>query len=144
MTAFNEKGETMKLQTPIVSTDWLDEHLGEPDLRIYDVTLYVEYKGDAGDSFGGYNLDSETPRKEWEQAHIPGSDFIDINGEPKQEYCTSTSEHYELYHEIEYKPNRLVIYPDHLLYSTIVCPDTDINSDPQTGRLTANIFIEFK
>ena len=37
----------MKLQTPIVSTDWLDDHLGEPGLRIYDVTLYVEYKGDA-------------------------------------------------------------------------------------------------
>jgi len=70
--------------------------------------------------------------------------FIDINGEPEQEYCTSTSAHFELYHEIEYKPNRLVIYPGHLLHSTIVCPNTDINSDPKVGRLTANIFIEFK
>jgi protein tyrosine phosphatase (PTP) superfamily phosphohydrolase (DUF442 family) len=70
--------------------------------------------------------------------------FIDTHGEPEQAYCTSTSTHYELYHEIEYKPNRLVIYPGHLLHSTIVCPDTDINSDPNTGRLTANIFIEFK
>lgn len=70
--------------------------------------------------------------------------FIDQHGEPEQEYCTSTSDHFELYHEIEYKPNRLVIYPGHLLHSTIVSPDTDINSDPSTGRLTANIFIEFK
>ncbi|RKZ65232.1 MAG: sulfurtransferase [Gammaproteobacteria bacterium] len=71
----------MKLQTPLVSTDWLEEHLGESGLRIYDVTLYVEYKGDTGESFGGYNLDSETPRKEWEQVHLPDSDFIDINAE---------------------------------------------------------------
>lgn len=71
----------MKLQAPIVSTDWLEEHLGDSALRIYDVTLYVEYKGDTGDSFGGYNLDSETPKKEWKQAHIPGSDFIDIDSE---------------------------------------------------------------
>ncbi len=69
----------MKLPSPVISTAWLADHLGEPGLRIYDVSLYVEYKGDSGTSFGGYNLDSETPRKEWSEAHIPGSNFIDIN-----------------------------------------------------------------
>lgn len=70
--------------------------------------------------------------------------FIDKNGEPEQEYCTSSTDHFELYHEIEYKPNRLVIYPGHLLHSIIVCPETDIDTNPKTGRLTANLFIEFK
>ena len=68
----------MQLPAPVISTDWLNKHLGEPGLRIFDVSLNVEYKGDSG-SFGGYRLDAETPRKEWEAVHIPGSAFIDIN-----------------------------------------------------------------
>jgi hypothetical protein len=70
--------------------------------------------------------------------------YIDNNGEPPQTYVTDSSEHFELYHEIEYKPNRLVIYPGHLLHSILVNCDTDIDANPATGRLTANTFIEFK
>ena len=69
----------MQLPKPLVSTDWLEDHLEESSLRIYDVTLYVEYKGDSGNSFGGYNLDSATAHNEWAEEHIPGSHFIDIN-----------------------------------------------------------------
>ncbi|MEZ5530074.1 MAG: sulfurtransferase [Porticoccaceae bacterium] len=68
----------MRLPRPLASTDWLADNLEEPNLRIYDVTLYVEYKGDTG-SFGGYNLDPETARNEWANEHIPGSCFIDIS-----------------------------------------------------------------
>lgn len=71
----------MQLHSPLVSTEWLSKHLGEPSLRVYDVTLYVEYKGDSGNSFGGYNLNSETAFKEWAAAHIPGSNFIDLKSE---------------------------------------------------------------
>jgi hypothetical protein len=70
--------------------------------------------------------------------------FMDKNGQPPQSYITSSTDHFELYHEIEYKPNRLVIYPGQLLHSTIVSVDKDIDPSPATGRLTANIFIEFK
>jgi hypothetical protein len=70
--------------------------------------------------------------------------YVAKNGDPIQNYVTCSDNHYELYHEVEYKPNRLVIYPGNLLHSTIVCADTDINPSPQTGRLTANIFIDFQ
>lgn len=69
--------------------------------------------------------------------------FIDNNGESPQEYCTRTNEHFELYEQIEYRPNRLVIYPGQLLHSSIISPAKDIDPNPRTGRLTANIFIEF-
>jgi hypothetical protein len=69
--------------------------------------------------------------------------FIDTRGEPPQEYCTQSNEHFELYQQIEYKPNRLVIYPGQLLHSIIILPEHDIDPNPSTGRLTANIFIEF-
>lgn len=58
-------------------------------------------------------------------------------------YCVTSSDHYELFHQIEYRPNRLVIYPGNLLHSTLVNIDTDLSSNPEEGRLTANMFIEF-
>jgi len=70
-------------------------------------------------------------------------DIIDY-GEPDKKYCIASDERYELYHQIEYKENRLVIYPGNLLHSTLVDSKHDINADIEHGRLTANIFIEFK
>ncbi|WP_394391917.1 DUF6445 family protein [Shewanella woodyi] len=60
------------------------------------------------------------------------------------QYFTHSNEHYEIYHQVEYRPNRLIIYPGNLLHSTLVDLDTDIDSKPETGRLTSNIFINFK
>jgi hypothetical protein len=70
--------------------------------------------------------------------------YIQTNGEPEQGYITDSTNHYEKYYEVEYKPNRLVIYPSNLLHSVTVNKDNDLSDDPKTGRLTANIFIEFQ
>lgn len=70
--------------------------------------------------------------------------FVDAHGEPPQSYINSSTDHFDLYSRIEYKPNRLVTYPGNLLHSGLVDPARDINPDPRTGRLTANIFVDFK
>jgi hypothetical protein len=70
--------------------------------------------------------------------------FVETNGAPDQAYITDSTNHYEKYYEVEYKPNRLVIYPSNLLHSVTVNKYNDLSDDPKTGRLTANIFIEFK
>jgi hypothetical protein len=70
--------------------------------------------------------------------------FIESHGEPPQEYINSSTNHFELYDRIQYKPNRLVAYPGCLLHSGLVDPVRDINPDPRTGRLTANIFVDFR
>ena len=70
--------------------------------------------------------------------------FIETNGKPPQNYINTSTDHYELYYRIEYKPNRLVVYPGCLLHSGLVDPTRDINPDPGSGRLTANIFVDFK
>lgn len=70
--------------------------------------------------------------------------FIESHGEPPQEYINSSTNHFELYDRVQYKPNRLVAYPGCLLHSGLVDPARDINPDPRTGRLTANIFVDFK
>ena len=50
----------------LVSTDWLAAHLKDPDLRILDARMPLA--GQTGD-----------PRGEYEQAHIPGARFFDID-----------------------------------------------------------------
>ena len=69
--------------------------------------------------------------------------FIEMHGLPPQKYIKASTGHYELYDRIEYRPNRLVAYPGSLLHSGLVNPEVDINADPATGRLTANIFVDF-
>ena len=50
----------------LVSTDWLAQHLNAPDIRVVDAT---------------YTLPTlnRNPRAEYEEAHIPGAVFFDID-----------------------------------------------------------------
>ena len=51
---------------PLVTTEWLAKHLGEPDLRVLDGSWHMpQLKRD--------------PRAEFAQAHIPGAAFFDID-----------------------------------------------------------------
>ncbi len=50
----------------LVSTDWLAAHLKDPDLRVLDASWYLP---DAG----------RDPKAEYEEAHIPGARFFDID-----------------------------------------------------------------
>ena len=50
----------------LVSTDWLAEHLGEPDLVVVDSSWHMPSSGRSG-------------RAEYLAAHIPGARFLDID-----------------------------------------------------------------
>lgn len=50
----------------LVSTDWLAEHMNDPDLRILDATWHMPF----------LNLDA---RAEYAAGHIPGARFFDID-----------------------------------------------------------------
>ena len=68
---------------------------------------------------------------------------IEAHGLPPEKYINATDEHFELIAELEYRPNRLVMYPGNLLHSGLIQPERDISADPATGRLTANLFLYF-
>lgn len=71
-------------------------------------------------------------------------DYVKAHGEPPRKYINASTGHYELYDRIEYRANRLIAYPGNLLHSGLVEPQRDINPDPRSGRLTANIFVDFR
>ncbi len=50
----------------LVSTEWLAQHLGEADLVVVDASWHMAASGRSG-------------RQEYEQAHIPGARFLDID-----------------------------------------------------------------
>ncbi len=50
----------------LVSTGWLAQHLGQPDLAIVDASMFMP-------------ADQRDPAAEFKQAHIPGARFLDIN-----------------------------------------------------------------
>ena len=50
----------------LVSTDWLAQHLKDPDLRILDASWHMPGSG-------------RDPKAEYEAAHIPGARFFDID-----------------------------------------------------------------
>ena len=70
--------------------------------------------------------------------------YLSAHGEPPCRYINASDGHYELYERIGYRANRLVVYPGNLLHSGLVDPGRDIDPDPRTGRLTANIFVDFR
>lgn len=55
----------------LVSTDWLSEQLGNPDLRVFDTT--VHFRPTKEDP---YNIESGLA--EFDGAHIPGAAFLDL------------------------------------------------------------------
>jgi thiosulfate/3-mercaptopyruvate sulfurtransferase len=64
----------MKIESALVSTEWLADNLEQADLRVYDTTIYLQPK-----EGGGYQTDSG--RDAWAKAHIPGAGFLDLIAE---------------------------------------------------------------
>ncbi|GGL95196.1 sulfurtransferase [Micromonospora yangpuensis] len=61
------------LTTPLVSTEWLAEHLDDPKLRILDATVHLAPPTEAGADWS-----QSSGRPDYEAAHIPGAAFADI------------------------------------------------------------------
>lgn len=62
---------TLQIPSPLVNPDWLQSQLDDPSLRILDCSVAGRPKGD-----GSYEFIPQYGA--WEEAHIPGSRFVDI------------------------------------------------------------------
>ena len=77
------------------------------------------------------------------QGYLESSNRNMNNETVKRQYITQSNEQYQLIEKIDYKENRLVIYPGNLLHSALIIPESDIDDSPISGRLTTNTFFEF-
>jgi thiosulfate/3-mercaptopyruvate sulfurtransferase len=60
----------------LVSTEWLEEHLLEPSVRVVDIRGYVKTV-DAGTGDGKQVSTYVGARNEYDEAHIPGAVYVD-------------------------------------------------------------------
>ena len=60
----------------IVTTKWLAANLQDPALRVFDCTTYLIYETGTGQPYR-----VESGRADYDKGHIPGSDFLDLQGE---------------------------------------------------------------
>src|SRR5262245_30677800 len=68
---------TYRAPQALVQTDWLAAHLNDGNLRIFDCTTHLLPADATSDAPYGV-----VPGKaEYEQGHIPGAGFLDIQGE---------------------------------------------------------------
>lgn len=61
----------------IVDTDWLEAHLDDPSLRVFDCTTHLLYDDVPVDQ--PYRVKSG--REDFDRGHIPGADFLDLQDE---------------------------------------------------------------
>ena len=57
-------------------------------------------------------------------------------------YCDEEHPEFEMYKYIEYRANRMVLFNGMMLHSALIGGD-DVSECPRTGRLTANVFLDF-
>ena len=60
----------------IVQGSWLEANLSDPNLRIFDCTTYLRYEVGTGRPYR-----VESGRADWEKGHIPGSTYLDLQGD---------------------------------------------------------------
>ena len=61
----------------IVSSEWLAQHLNDPELQVFECTTYLDYLPPGGDA--PYRVVSG--RTDYERGHIAGAGFLDIQNE---------------------------------------------------------------
>ena len=64
----------------LVETDWLEQHLNDPDLRVFDCTV-VAGPNPNPDLAKKIPFAFESGRAHFDEAHIPGAGFIDLLGD---------------------------------------------------------------
>src|SRR6266478_6284796 len=74
--ATRHPGGRLRDPQALMSTEQLSKILGQPSLRIYDCTTYLEPPPGNDDPYVAV-----AGRRTFEEAHIPGADFLDLQGE---------------------------------------------------------------
>jgi len=119
-------------------------HYDRDDAGYLAILLHLHHVPDTGTAFYRHlasDLEYVTPEKAPELRSLVKAELDDhaSRGTPPE---GRSSANYEKIFHVEGRFNRLVIYQGRLLHSAYFPPDFTYSSDPATGRLTANVFIQ--
>jgi hypothetical protein len=63
---------------------------------------------------------------------------------PGAAYIVGDSPHYERIGAADARFDRVIVYRSRTLHSGLIAPDAPLSEDPRRGRLTANIFVNYR
>lgn len=63
---------------------------------------------------------------------------------PDSAYIVGDTAHYERVAAADARFDRLIVYRSRTLHSGVIGPDAPLSADPRVGRLTANIFVNYR
>lgn len=119
-------------------------HFDTPNPYHFAALLYLSYKSHGGTSlFRHIDSGFETISEQRCEPYFASANSYIETEYFKPSYIKASNRHFELIYEVPYKASRLVVYPGYILHSSLVQPNTDIDANAKTGRLTANLFLEF-
>ncbi len=120
-------------------------HFDSNQPRFFALLLYMSKR-----VFGGTGFFRHRPTgfERITSARLPtyirsAQSFMREHGPPESRYVDGSDEHFEMIESVDHKRNRLLVYPGNLLHSGLIDPERDLDDSPETGRLTANVFVEF-
>lgn len=120
-------------------------HFDTCDPNLLAVVHYLNPLSHGGTGFFRHNRSAiERVNLGCEQEYLMDVQRL-LNKSPhsQSQYCATSHPAYTCIYQVPYQQNRLLIYPGNLLHSALINKTGDINTDPNTGRLTANMFIKF-
>lgn len=121
-------------------------HFDTPNPNLIAIIHYLDKGSHGGTGFFRHNKSDldRIDEKSKDQYFQCAQDYFQSINTNTYGYCTEQHSEFTCYKKISYKPNRLIIFPGQLLHSTLVELNTDLDPNPERGRLTANLFAVFK
>lgn len=135
------------LQPEELSAEQCIPHFDSTDPRYFAVMQYLNEGDFGGTTFyshrpTGFENISESRRRLFLES---AKTFIETGAQADRPgYINGSDGHFKALGSIRYRHNRLVMYPGSLLHSGNIERGRDISADPRTGRLTANLFVQFR
>ncbi len=114
---------------------------------LHFAALHYMNSGDFGGTAFYQHLPTgfENITTERESAYLASMQKVfDDKGPPLRQYFSDSDHHYQLIHRVDYKPNRVVVYPTTLLHTAYINDaKKNVNNDPSVGRLSSNFLFKF-
>ncbi|MXO85921.1 hypothetical protein GRI38_07730 [Altererythrobacter aurantiacus] len=117
-------------------------HYDDASGNIIAVMHYLQGRETGGTAFYRHNrtgFECVTPEREAAFHSAKTRDHTEFGAMTGYHY--GDSEAYTMIGEVEAEPDRLVMYRGRLLHSGVIPGDRPLSDDPETGRLTINMFL---